>query len=223
MRYLKFGMVALATIFLFVSAEKVNAKAKYSSSLSCVPGSIKAKLGEVRRKFGRIKIISTYRRGARIAGSRRASYHRYCRAVDFNPPRGKYWQVAKYLKRTWRKGGIGTYSGRMNHIHIDNSGRLTRWHKGGKSRKKYRKHRHKKRAAIESKNIVLASATSADFARNFDRVSKEIAKLQKRKSPQAKMPPKIMKRKPVPKVYKRTPNIHTRDWNKYFNGPSTNI
>ena len=72
---------------------------------------MKAKLRQVERKFGRIKVISTYRRNAVIAGSRRPSYHRNCRAVDFNPPRGKYWQVAKYLKRTWKRGGIGTYSG----------------------------------------------------------------------------------------------------------------
>jgi uncharacterized protein YcbK (DUF882 family) len=51
--------------------------------------------------------------------------HRYCRAVDFNPPRRKYRQVARYLKTTWG-GGVGTYSGRFNHIHIDDH--RGRWH-----------------------------------------------------------------------------------------------
>ena len=62
-------------------------------------------------------------------------------------------------------------------------GRANRWHKGGKSRKKYRntkKHRHyKKRASLEAKPsfIVLASVSSDKFSKNFDRVSREIGKL----------------------------------------------
>jgi hypothetical protein len=55
------------------------------------------------------------------------SYHASCRAVDFNPPRGKYQQVASWLKANHR-GGVGTYSCGMHHIHVDN-GPAVRFHK----------------------------------------------------------------------------------------------
>lgn len=90
-----------------------------------MPSSVANKLKEVERKFGKVVILSSCRPGAVVKKSGRPSMHRYCRAVDFNPPRGKYRLVANYLKATWR-GGVGTYSGRHNHIHIDDN--RGRWH-----------------------------------------------------------------------------------------------
>jgi hypothetical protein len=93
----------------------------------CLPASLKQKLNEVRAKFGRIEIVSAHRPGARIAGSGRRSYHASCRAVDFNPPKGKYSQVVAYLN-SHHSGGLGTYTCGMHHIHIDNGPRV-RFHK----------------------------------------------------------------------------------------------
>lgn len=90
-----------------------------------MPASVANKLKEVERKFGKVTILSSCRPGAVVKKSGRPSMHRYCRAVDFNPPRGKYRQVANFLKSTWR-GGVGTYSGRHHHIHIDDN--RGRWH-----------------------------------------------------------------------------------------------
>ena len=90
-----------------------------------MPISVANKLKSVENKFGKIRITSSCRPGARIKKNGRPSMHSYCREVDFNPPRGKYRAVANYLKRTW-SGGVGTYSGRFNHIHIDNN--RGRWH-----------------------------------------------------------------------------------------------
>ena len=90
-----------------------------------MPVSVANKLRVVESKFGKIRILSSCRPGATVRKTGRPSMHRYCRAVDFNPPRRKYRQVARYLKTTWG-GGVGTYSGRFNHIHIDDH--RGRWH-----------------------------------------------------------------------------------------------
>ncbi|NJM55662.1 MAG: hypothetical protein HC841_06935 [Verrucomicrobiae bacterium] len=73
-------------------------------------------------------ILSTYRPGARIAGSGKSSLHASCRAVDFKPTRN-HAKVVAWLKAN-HGGGVGTYSGSMNHIHIDN-GAYVRFHRGG--------------------------------------------------------------------------------------------
>lgn len=95
-----------------------------------MPSAVRAKLRQIEKKFGRIYILSSCRKGATVKKTGRPSMHRYCRAVDFKPSRN-YWKVARYLKATW-KGGVGTYSterGGKNitkHIHIDNH--RGRWH-----------------------------------------------------------------------------------------------
>lgn len=85
---------------------------------NCLPRELKSKLAQVSKQFGKVEIVSTYRAGARMP-SGKSSYHASCRAVDFNPPRGKYSQVASWLKAN-HSGGVGTYSCGMHHIHIDN-------------------------------------------------------------------------------------------------------
>jgi uncharacterized protein YcbK (DUF882 family) len=101
-----------------------------STATSCVPKDLQRTLNEVRRKFGPVRVVSTHRPGAKIAGSGRRSLHADCRAVDFTPPAGKYKQVAAWLKAN-HSGGVGTYSCGMNHIHIDNGSR-TRFHRCGR-------------------------------------------------------------------------------------------
>lgn len=106
-------------------------KATASTSLSCLPGNVKVMLNSLTRKFGTLSIVSTYRKNALIAGTRKRSYHASCRAVDFHPPRNKYKQVLAYLRSTW-KGGLGTYSGCMHHLHIDNGPRVRFHHRVGR-------------------------------------------------------------------------------------------
>ena len=87
-----------------------------STDTKCLPGSLKARLAEVQRKFGPVKVVSTHRPGAKIKGTGRTSLHASCRAVDFIPPRGKYGAVVSYLKGA-NSGHTLTYS--SGHIHID--------------------------------------------------------------------------------------------------------
>jgi uncharacterized protein YcbK (DUF882 family) len=87
-----------------------------TTGTNCLPASLKARLAEVQRKFGPLKVVSTHRAGAKIRGTGRTSLHASCRAVDFIPPKGKYAAVVSYLKRA-NSGHTLTYS--SGHIHID--------------------------------------------------------------------------------------------------------
>ncbi|MCH9807489.1 MAG: DUF882 domain-containing protein [Alphaproteobacteria bacterium] len=113
----------LAVLVLALSGLSLTAAPSSAAATGCLPGSVKAKLAQIRSKFGPVRIVSTHRPGARIAGSGKRSYHASCRAVDFHPPRGKHRQVAAWLKRN-HSGGVGTYSCGMHHIHIDNGPRV---------------------------------------------------------------------------------------------------
>lgn len=115
-------------VLSFVSPPTITpaSAASATTGAGCLPGSIKATLNAIRSKFGPVTIVSTFRRGARIAGSGRASLHASCRAVDFHPPKGKYKTVLAYLQKT-HSGGLGTYSCGMHHLHIDN-GPKVRFH-----------------------------------------------------------------------------------------------
>ena len=85
----------------------------------CLPSSLRSTLSQVSQRFGHVEVISAHRPGATISGSGRRSLHADCRAVDFNPPPGKYKQVVAWLHAN-HSGGVGTYSCGMHHIHIDN-------------------------------------------------------------------------------------------------------
>lgn len=87
------------------------------SAHACLPSDLQNRLSQVRSNFGAIQVISTHRPGATIAGTGKPSYHRWCRAVDFRPPPGKYAAVVAWLHAN-HNGGVGTYS--TGHIHIDN-------------------------------------------------------------------------------------------------------
>ncbi|MDX2258144.1 MAG: D-Ala-D-Ala carboxypeptidase family metallohydrolase [Hyphomicrobiaceae bacterium] len=141
-------LVALACILGFALPAQ-------AAGTGCLPGSLKAKLSEIRSKFGPVSVISTRRHGARIAGSGKRSLHASCRAVDFHVGGGKHSQVVAWLKAN-HDGGVGTYSCGMNHIHIDNGPRVRYHHcvtaRGvpvGKSR--YAKKRSNKQYAYAKK------------------------------------------------------------------------
>lgn len=102
----------------------VPSKSAHGASISCLPSSLKSRLSQVRRKFGPIKVISTFRKNAFVRGTGRRSKHANCQAVDFKV-RNK-WTVYKWLTKH-HNGGVGIYSGRCSHIHIDVGGRA-RWH-----------------------------------------------------------------------------------------------
>ncbi|NBT33837.1 MAG: hypothetical protein EBT13_18565 [Rhodobacteraceae bacterium] len=80
----------------------------------CLPAKIKSTLKGLKR-FGRVQIISTYRPGARIAGTRRRSKHASCRAVDFYI-KGNRRAALRWLRR--QRLEIITYGCAMHHIHI---------------------------------------------------------------------------------------------------------
>lgn len=118
--------IALALCF---SAGMVLSPANAGSGFtdeSCLPPSLQTELAQIRNLFGPINVTSTHRPGAVVTGTDHASKHRFCRAVDFHPGRGKYRAVLKWLRAN-HTGGLGTYSGRYTHIHIDD-GAGYRWH-----------------------------------------------------------------------------------------------
>jgi uncharacterized protein YcbK (DUF882 family) len=64
-----------------------------------------------------VKVISTCRPGAVIAGSGKPSKHRYGLAVDFDAGSRKQ-AIVNWLIANHRSGGTMTYA-RMSHIHVD--------------------------------------------------------------------------------------------------------
>lgn len=119
-----------------------------STDRGCLPGTLKNALASIESRFGTIRVISTFRPGARIAGTSHMSLHATCRAVDFHPPAGKYDEVLAYLRANW-KGGIGTYSGQAHHLHVD-VGHPYRWHThlGGSSKFAVRQPRRREATAL---------------------------------------------------------------------------
>lgn len=131
--------LVFAALFTLTSAPSTA----HAAPTGCLPPSLKSTISRLNKKFGRIKIISSHRPGARIAGSGRPSYHASCRAIDFHPPKGKYKAVVAWLKKNHR-GGVGTYSCGMHHIHIDN-GPKVKWHKCQGSGSTYARRKSKRR------------------------------------------------------------------------------
>jgi uncharacterized protein YcbK (DUF882 family) len=121
-RFVRFSTMLLA--FVFVSLAQI---ATAHAGRDCLPDSLKQKLNQIEMLYGKVQVLSTFRKGARIAGSSQMSYHSSCRAVDFKPPPGKYQEVLSWLKAN-HKGGLGTYSCGMSHLHIDNGPHI-RFHK----------------------------------------------------------------------------------------------
>jgi uncharacterized protein YcbK (DUF882 family) len=85
-----------------------------AASIKCLPQQLKTTLHKL-KKFGRVQVISTYRKGARIAGTRKISKHASCRAVDFHL-KGNKRAAIKWLRK--QRLEVITYGCGMHHIHI---------------------------------------------------------------------------------------------------------
>jgi uncharacterized protein YcbK (DUF882 family) len=101
------------------------------ASRACLTAATRGLLNEVEARFGNVRVISTCRPGATIAGSGgRPSFHRYGMAVDFVAPSGRKREVVAFLGR---RSLVMTYA-RMPHVHF-NLGQGTRIVHGGGGRK----------------------------------------------------------------------------------------
>lgn len=94
--------------------------AKASASRSCLTGETRAVLAGMEARVGTVRVISTCRPGAVIAGTGRPSQHRYGKAVDFVPSGGQRASALAYL-RGRGAGPVITYA--SGHIHFDTGGR----------------------------------------------------------------------------------------------------
>jgi hypothetical protein len=143
-----FGLGQPALGLIEPAHARVKPAYKPSSTRMCVPTELRRTLDEIEDRFGPVQVVSTHRPGAKIAGSARRSKHADCRAVDFNPPRGKYGEVAAWLKAN-HPGGVGTYGCGMGHIHIDVGGKA-RWHKCGHGSKSAKRGKSSRKTASRS-------------------------------------------------------------------------
>lgn len=83
----------------------------------CLTSEVRAVLEKVEDNFGPVRVISTCRPGARIAGSGRISRHASGNAVDFEAGDRK-GKIIEWLVANHPSGGTMTYAD-MSHIHID--------------------------------------------------------------------------------------------------------
>jgi len=84
-------------------------------STKCLPASVKAKLAHIERHYGKVTVISAYRKNARIAGTGKRSHHADCKAVDFHV-RGNKQGAIRWL---WKQPGeVIVYRGHFHHIHV---------------------------------------------------------------------------------------------------------
>ena len=83
----------------------------------CVPGRLKAVLGQVARKYGRVIVNSTHRSRVynRKIGGKRSSYHLRCQAVDFRVT-GSTKGLTRFLAGHKLVGGYKRYSSGFYHI-----------------------------------------------------------------------------------------------------------
>lgn len=87
-----------------------------SVSRACLTPQTRNVLAGLESRFGPVRVISTCRRGAVIAGTRRPSMHRYGMAVDFVPPPGRRAGMISWLRAN-SGGMVITY--RSGHVHFD--------------------------------------------------------------------------------------------------------
>jgi hypothetical protein len=89
-----------------------------SASRACLTADTRRVLSGLEARFGSVRVISTCRPGAVIAGSGRPSQHRYGKAVDF-VPNGNRAAMMAWL-RSNANGAVITYA--SGHIHFDTGG-----------------------------------------------------------------------------------------------------
>jgi uncharacterized protein YcbK (DUF882 family) len=83
----------------------------------CLKGAARELLARIESQFGPMRIISTCRPGARIAGTNVISKHATGEAIDFEAGSRK-GDVVRWLIANHKAGGTMTYAG-MSHIHVD--------------------------------------------------------------------------------------------------------
>jgi hypothetical protein len=84
---------------------------------ACLKGAARELLARIESQFGPMRIISTCRPGARIAGTGLISKHATGEAIDFEAGSRK-GDVVRWLIANHKSGGTMTYAG-MTHIHVD--------------------------------------------------------------------------------------------------------
>jgi Peptidase M15 len=87
------------------------------TSRSCLTGAAQGLLNRIESRFGAMRIVSTCRPGATIAGSGRVSRHASGNAIDFEAG-GRKGEVVRWLVANHHSGGTMTY-GDSSHIHVD--------------------------------------------------------------------------------------------------------
>jgi Peptidase M15 len=105
--------------------------ARAGTSRGCLTPAAHALLSRIEAQFGSVRIISTCRLGAVIAGTGRLSRHANGNAIDFDPPAGRKAEVVRWLIENHRSGGVMTYAA-MNHIHVDIGRRFVALNSGGR-------------------------------------------------------------------------------------------
>src|SRR5262245_1573954 len=84
---------------------------------TCLTPPARALLQRIEETFGPVRLVSTCRRGAIIAGTTRPSRHASGNAVDFDAGARKA-QIVEWLVANHHEGGTMTYAD-MDHIHVD--------------------------------------------------------------------------------------------------------
>ena len=84
---------------------------------TCLTPAARALLDRIEQKFGPVKVVSTCRPGATIAGTGHPSRHASGNAVDFDAG-SRRAAILEWLIANHRRGGTMTYAG-MDHIHVD--------------------------------------------------------------------------------------------------------
>jgi uncharacterized protein YcbK (DUF882 family) len=110
------ALLGALALFAPVTAE-AKSYSNSGGSGSCLTSEARALLGRIQARFGKVQIISTCRKGARIAKTGRPSKHASGQAIDFRVP-GRKREVVKWLIANHSSGGTMTYSD-MDHIHVD--------------------------------------------------------------------------------------------------------
>jgi hypothetical protein len=103
------------------------------SSRGCLQAPALALLNKIEAQFGAVRLVSTCRPGAVVAGSGKPSKHRYGLAVDFDAG-GRKGAIVNWLRANHHSGGTMTYAN-MSHIHVDIGPRFVSLGAGGRGRR----------------------------------------------------------------------------------------
>lgn len=110
-------LVAIVTVVANAAAPIQSESKSASTSRSCLTSEARALLQRIESQFGSVKVVSTCRPGAKIAGTGRPSRHASGNAVDFTAGSRKD-AILRWLVANHRSGGTMTYPG-LDHIHVD--------------------------------------------------------------------------------------------------------